>query len=264
MYMVKEICLPETLQEAYDVVMAKRTNALLGGCTFLRLGRKSIQTGVDLGKLQLNQIEINEQSIVLGASVTYYDIETNEFLQRFANGVIAKAIQGIVGTQFRRSVTVGASVFSKYGFSDFIPALLALKAEVELFGQGRMSLEAFLQRPYQKDILVRIIIPRQPKVRASYQCVRLNATDFPILNVVVSRVGKEVTVVVGARPAVAKIAHRVSEQLSATDLNDTEAVKAIVADLATELSYQDNMRATAEYRKAMAQVLALRALKEVQ
>ena len=47
---------------------------------------------------------------------TLRDLEVSPILNKYFNGVIGNCVKDIIGVQFRNVVTVGASVFSKYGF----------------------------------------------------------------------------------------------------------------------------------------------------
>ena len=153
-----------------------------------------------------------------------------------------------------------ASIFSKYGFSDLITALLALDTEVELYKGGRMSLDDFLKRPYEKDILTRVFIKNNQR-KASYQDLRNSASDFPILNVAVSCLDNEWNIAVGARPQTATIALKASRELSNyTSYETIEHVSNLVSE---EIHFGTNERGSAKYRQAMCKVLVKRAIMEV-
>lgn len=252
---------PDTIEEAYRVLTARKNNAVLGGCAFLRMGTQKIGTAVDLGKLNLNFIEEDHDFISIGAAATFREVETYPGLQRFAAGLLPKAVGHVLGVQFRNLVTVGASVYAKYGFSDLITALLVLETEVELYKGGRMPLAVFLDRPAAKDILIRLSI-KKSNCRAAYQSLRCSASDYPVLNAAVSNTGRHWLVAVGARPRRAAIAKRLSEALSqqAVTCGDLAAVTELAAE---ELAFGTNARGSAGYRRAMSKVLIRRAIEEV-
>lgn len=231
--------------------------------------------GIDLSKLNLDQINEQEGYIEIGAMATFRDLETNPLLKEAFNGIIPKAVGNIIGVQFRNGVTVGGSVFSKYGFSDLIPALLALDTEVELYKAGRIPLDEFLKRPYEKDLLTRIRIRKEAR-SASYQNLRISSSDFPVLTVAVSCAEETWKIVVGARPRAAQLALKASEQLSrvlsgakakekseAKDEGLDTALSPVVDQVVEELSFGTNARGSAEYRKAICKVLVKRGITEV-
>lgn len=261
MFTLLEFFQPETLEDAYNKLVARKTNTILGGCAFLKMGSKRIGTGIDLSKLNLNYINETDNYIEIGASTTFRDIETNETLNSYFNGVLKEAVKDIIGVQFRNIVTVGASVYSKYGFSDFITALLALDTEVELYKGGRLSLQDFLIKPYEKDILTKIYIKKNER-KASYKSLRNSKSDYPILNVTVSKLNDDFKIVVGARPATAKISIDASKFLSKEGFSEASLNKALDI-MSSELIFGTNMRATYEYRQAISKVLVKRAIMEV-
>jgi len=265
MFTMMNLVQPSTLDEAYEILVKSKNNTILGGCGFLRMGSKRIATGIELSKLNLNYIREEGGFVEIGAYATLRDLETSTVLNSRFNGVVAAAVADLIGVQFRSIVTAGASVFSKYGFSDPLTALLALDCEVELFKGGRMPLEEFLGRPYEKDILVRIFLKTDGR-NAVYMNFRNAACDYSILNVSVSRLGGDFRIVVGARPTTARIAEKASAFISGKGL-ETSKDDALIAEAAKlaqeELNFGTNMRGTAEYRKQLCGVLVERALKEV-
>lgn len=254
---------PDTLAAAYKVLKEKRSNAVLGGCAYLRMGSQVINTGVDLSKLGLKYIKEQDNCIEIGAMTSFREVETNQALTKYAGGVLSKAVAGVVGVQFRNVVTVGASVFMRYGFSDLLTALLALDAEVELVQGGRLTLAAFLDMPRSKDILTKIII-HKTKGQAAYQALRNSAGDYPLVTVAVSQLDGEWKIAVGARPTRAKLAIQAATLLTTAGNDITAEVVAQAAQTAVdELPFGSNRRASAIYRQAVAQTLIKRAIAEV-
>ena len=261
MFTLSDLVQPEKLETAYQVLTNKRNNTILGGCAFLKLGSKRISTAIDLSNLNLNYIKEQDGFIEIGAMTSLRELETHTLLREQFNGLLPKAVSSIIGVQFRNCVTVGASVFAKYGFSDVITALLVLDTEVELYKGGRMPLADFLKQPKVKDILVRLWIKLDTR-HATYLNLRKSASDYSILNVAVSKLDNQWTIVVGARPRRASIAIKASAALSQGSLSDAEMEEA-AKQAAEELSFGTNMRGTAEYRKALCKVLVKRAIMEV-
>ena len=261
MFTIDELIQPDTLSEAAERLTESPDIVVLGGCGFLKLGTRHISKAMDLSRCGLGSISETEDSIQIGAMVTLYDVEKNEALKNLFDGVVPKAVGNILGTQFRRCATIGASVYSKYGFSDILPSLLVLDTEVELVKNGRLPLREFLDKPIARDILIRIHIKKDDR-RASYQNLRNAGADFPILNAAVSKLGKQWTIVVGARPGKAQIAVAASKMLSETELEHMN-VEEIAKSAAQELTFGSNNKGTAEYRQAVCSVLVKRAIEEV-
>ena len=63
MFTLMELVQPQSLEEAYEILMKRKNNIVIGGSAFLRMGEKRIGTGIDLSNLNLNLIE--ELQIIL-------------------------------------------------------------------------------------------------------------------------------------------------------------------------------------------------------
>lgn len=261
MFTIDQFVQPATLAEAYEFLMSGKTNRILGGCAFLRMTSLRIATAIDLSQLGMNEVVEYDDHIEIGAMTTFRQIETHPLLKKYYCGLLPKAVENIIGVQFRNIVTVGASVYSKYGFSDLIAALLALDTEVELYHNGRMTLARFLNTTVEKDILTKVIIKKN-ECLASYKQLRNSASDYPILTVAVSSFADNSRIVVGARPSCAMIANKGSAELSKGIATDAD-IRRIAELTANECSFGSNMRGSAEYRKAMAYELVQRAIQEV-
>ncbi|HBV87862.1 FAD binding domain-containing protein [Desulfosporosinus sp.] len=261
MFTITDLVQPENLAEAYQILTDKRNNTILGGCAFLKMGKKQINKGIDLTKLNLNYIREQDGFIVIGAMTSLRELETHPLLKENYNGILPKSVRDIIGVQFRNGVTVGASIYSKYGFSDLITAMLCLDTEVELFKGGRMSLADFLARPLEKDLLVRLWIQKTVR-QATYLSFRSSASDYAVLNVAVSKLDNHWTIVVGARPSKADIAFGASEMLEQEELT-LERIEEAAQRASEELSFGTNTRGTAVYRKALCKTLVKRGIMEV-
>ncbi len=258
MFTARELVRPQTVDEAYRILTERPDNVLLGGCAFLRMGARKIATAVDLSRLGLDHIGETAEFIELGAMATFRAVETHPACRDNFRGMLSRAVGNVIGVQFRNLVTVGATVYAKYGFSDLITALLALDTEVALHAAGRMPLADFLDKPPARDILTHIYIKKDGRA-AAYQSLRNSASDFPLVNAAVARRDGDWTVVVGARPARAQLARAASQALSGP-WPDAATAAALAAD---ELAFGGNVKASAGYRRAMAAVLVRRAVEEV-
>lgn len=252
MITIKEYLVASDLNQAYDILIARKNNIILGGCGFLKLGSKNINTAIDLKNINLDYIKETNETIVVGADVSLRELEINKITKDYCSGIISQALSNIVGVQFRNNVRVGASVFSKYGFSDLIPALLVVDAKVNLHKKGIIRLEDFLESDNEKDILVEIILPKIDGV-GIFDSIRKCTGDFAILNGAMLKVDNKYKIAIGARPQRAKIAHKASELLSKEE--DIEKASNLVKE---ELTFGSNMRASQEYRSDMAKSLVMR------
>lgn len=261
MFTAKDYALPQTLEEAWETLIARKTNHIVAGCAWLRMGSKRINTAVDLSEAGLDFINDTGDTIEIGAMTSYRTVEKSRLLQENFGGMLSAAVAPIIGVQFRNTVTVGGSVFSRFGFSDFLTPLMVTDATVKLYKGGLVPLAEFMEMPFKKDILEKIILRKEP-MSASYQNLRGAEADFPIVNLAVSKTGDVYKVAVGARPQRAVLAPETAAFLAGAPMDECTIEKA--ADILTgEVPFGTNMRAGEDYRQKMAKVLLKRALKEV-
>jgi len=252
---------PESLATALEILSKEENAVIVGGNTFLRFSNKKYSTVIDLSNLNLNSVEETPETIEIGASTTFRDIEINPILIKHFKNLLPKSIQHIVGIQFRNAATIGGSICGHYGFSEIITALLVLKCELVFADFGKISLVDYLANPkFKKDILTKVIIKKQTG-KTSYQTIRKSDGDFPVLSLAVST-HNGVKISVGARPSLAKLSTKAAELLSKDGITDA-AIKEAGKLVEEEFTYSDDIRASGEYRKNIVAVLLKRALKEV-
>ena len=143
MFTCKEYRKVETLEEAWQLNQ-KKSNLLIGGMLWVKMGHRNVQTVIDLAGLELNKIEENEQEFQIGCMTTLRQMEEHEGLNSYTNGAIRESIRHIVGVQFRNGATVGGSIFGRFGFSDILTMLLAMDSFVELYKGGLIPLNEFV------------------------------------------------------------------------------------------------------------------------
>ena len=260
MIRIQNYVMAESLEQAYQLNQNKRSR-ILGGMLWLKLSNIAVHTAIDLSRLGLNAIEETEEEFSIGAMTTLRQLELHEGLNAYANGAVAKAVHDIVGVQFRNMATVGGSLFGRFGFSDVLTVFLAMDAYVELYRGGIVPLETFANMEKGRDILVRLIVKKKPGCFA-YQAMRNQRTDFPILTCAAAKVDGEYRVVVGARPARARVL-RDEKGLLSGGVNE-ESARAFAAFAAETLPTGGNVRGTAEYRTHLIRVLTRRTLTELE
>ncbi len=244
---------PESLEDAYELLQANRRNAVIGGNGWLALGRQKLHTAIDLSRLGLGQIRVGPAYVEIGAMATLRQLE-----RELPGSLLACCVKPIAGVQFRNLATVGGSLYSRFGFSDPVTALMAMDTTVLLHRQGDVPIADFVWQKPSRDIVLGCRVENNGR-RAAYQSLRLSATDLPVLTVAVSRLGSDWRVVVGARPGKATLAEEASRLLSEGKADAGTAASAA----AEELSFGSNMRGSGSYRRQIAQVLIARAIEQL-
>lgn len=256
MFTIDKYVVAESLDQAYELNQNRR-NVIIGGMLWLKMGRKKIGTAIDLSKLGLDLMEEDDEVFKIGAMCTLRDVENHYGLNRCFNNLFSKSVEHIVGVQMRNLATVGGSIYSRFGFSDILTALLCLDSFVELYKGGIVPLAEFIDMPYDNDVLVRIIIKKDGR-KSSYQSHRMSSSDFPVLNCAVSKKGNEWYVAVGARPGKA-----VLKQLTLSEKPGNEEIEKAVKDVTNAMTFGTNMRGNMKYRRLLADVLIKRNIEDI-
>ena len=248
MITVQKYVRAQSLEEAWQLNQNKR-NRILGGMLWLRLGKKNINTAIDLCDLGLDTIEETEEQFSIGAMATLRDLETHQSLNAYSCGAVANAVNDIVGVQFRNMATVGGSIWGRFGFSDVLTVFLAMESYVELYKGGIIPLAQFAQMKKDNDILVRLIV-KKPPCKIVYSSVRIQRTDFPVLACAVAYRNGQYYASIGARPSRAM-------------LLSSEQREGFPAFVAANTPTEGNMRGSAAYRAHLTRVLVERSLNEL-
>ena len=251
MFTIKNYVRAQSLEEAWTLNQ-KRSSRILGGMLWLKMGRGTVQTAIDLSGLGLDTIEETEEGFSIGAMVTLRQLEQHPGLNRYTQNAVQKAVKDIVGVQFRNLATLGGSLWGRFGFSDVLTVFLAMDCQVELYKGGLVSLADFLTMKHDRDILVRVLVKKTP-AHFAYTAMRIQRTDFPVLTCAVSDVGGMQRAVIGARPNKAMVV-----------INENGLPAEAFAEYAAQVvPTGSNMRGSAAYRTHLVQVLTQRAIAEM-
>lgn len=256
MLTIKRYVRAQSLDEAYTLCQ-KRANVVLGGMLWLKTQNRTVDTAIDLSNLGLDTIEETPDACRIGAMVPLRALEQHPGLNELTRGAMARSVQPIVGVQFRNLATVGGSLYGRFGFSDLLTLFLVLDAVVELHHGGAVPLAEYAARPYERDILTHIVVPKQAGAVA-YQAQRNISTDFPVLTCAVAVRADGVRCAVGARPMKARL-YTGDPALLAEGITP-ESAAAFGESIAAEATFGSNLRAGADYRRAVCGVLVRRAL----
>jgi CO/xanthine dehydrogenase FAD-binding subunit len=272
---------PSTLDEACQIMaeLKEKARPLAGGTDLLvnmRRGAVSPEHVVSLGRIEeLKGIHPSNGQLRLGACVTAAEIgqskEVNDLINPLGSGA-----NSLGSPLIRNLATIGGNLVTARPAADLPPPLMAYGASVVLknsSGKRAISLDNFFRGPGQTvmepdELLTEIIIEKPPPYSGG-DYIKLGARKTLVISIVnvaafLSLDGRDGTitsarVVLGA---VARVPMRTtsSEQVllgeKPTDALFLRAGKAAAGDSKPI----DNFRGSAEYRRAMVEVLTRRAL----
>ena len=95
MFTLMELVQPASIDEAYEILMKRKNNQIIGGSAFLRMGKKRIGTGIDLSNLNLNTR--SDYVFLFSTFFTYKNNGDEEYLKMLfetLNGISAGSIVG--------------------------------------------------------------------------------------------------------------------------------------------------------------------------
>ena len=239
MMTIREYKQAESLEEAWQLNQ-KKANRVLGGMIWLKMENINVGTAIDLSGLGLDTIEETEAA--------------------YTHGAVKEALRHIVGVQLRNLATVGGSIYSRFGFSDVLTLFMAMDCSVELYKGGIVSLREYAERPYDRDILVRLIVKKE-NAEFFYQSVRNSQTDIPVLTCAAARLENgSYRIAIGARPLKAVL----FELPAKAGVSAQELAQNFADEVKQKIVTGSNMRGNAEYRRHLAGVLTKRAVLELE
>jgi len=198
-----------SLEEALEALAEPEARALAGGQSLLplmklRLARPSLL--VDIGALDLREIEAGPEEARLGALSTWDELARADELRRPELAAIAECAAGIGDLQVRNRGTLGGGLAHADPASDMPAVLLALGARLRLrspAGERTLAASDFFLGPFttalaEPELIAEVTAPVPPPGSASaYVSVEHPASGFALAGAAaLVRPGDRVTVAV--------------------------------------------------------------------
>ena len=266
MFTVQNYIKPKSLEEAY-ALLQKRGNRVVGGMQWMKMSSAACAAVIDLSELGLSGIKDTGGAFSIGCMTTLRELEQNPAMSAFSQGAVKEALRGIVGVQFRNLATIGGTVAGRYGFSDVLTILSVMDTQVELFKAGLVPLASYLASAPDRDIVVRLIIEKNPAT-FTYLSVRRTRTDLPSLtcaSCVTQGSGALLRIAVGARPGAARCIELPLNEERSSELyhGKTERLEEDAVCFARkEIALSGNLRGSAQYREHLLEVLVRRSIRQ--
>lgn len=253
---------PKDLDEAYQHLQEDDSRLIAGGA-WLKLSLKKTEKLITLDDLSLDQLIETKEGIEIGAMVTLRQLETSPLILNCCDGILSQAAGSIMGINIRNIATIGGSVMGKFAFSDILPVLKVLDAELEFHHQGRLSLDDFLaSKTVEKDILTKIIIKHQTGCGFVHR-VAITPLDFAIINIAVTKGDQGIRIAVGSTPMAAQMAVKAMTYINAIAKPGEEDLKHCAIIAKQEIKCGNNHRASKTYRQHLIETYVYRGLKKV-
>lgn len=250
-----------------------RAAALAGGTALVGTGGPDVTHVVDLSGLGLAYLRLDAEEVVIGAMTPLQALVDAPALGNAVLGILPQAAWLEAGRNLRLAATLGGTLATTGPEDPLAVALLALDAKVVLYApaQQRLPLDDFLegreQRLADEALIAEVALPLGG-VGTAAALARVGRTprDRPIvcaaarLRLVDGRCQAPRLALggVAGRP----IRLRQVEDMIAGKVLDDDVLSAAAQAVISTVSPPSDYRGSAEYRRAMAGVLARRALME--
>ncbi len=264
---------PASLEDAIRLIRPPAVVPLGGGTVLLPSRDPAVKEVVDLSRLGLTYIRADEEGIRIGATTPLQHLLESPLLADRTGGRIGHVLRLTASRNRRGQATVGGTVAAGGPENPLLVLLLALDARLTVYQPGALSLslDEFLEN---RDVFLRrgtliteLLIPSAPSsCRVGFAHVGRTPRDRPIV-CAAACVDMDGEVCQRVRLALGGVAHR---PLRARDAEEflmgrpltPENLQEAADRAAFPLSPPGDFRGSPEYRRAMAAVLARRALEE--
>jgi CO/xanthine dehydrogenase FAD-binding subunit len=271
---------PRRLSEAYQLLSGGDLRPIAGGTDLMvqitgELGEPPERV-LDIWHLdELRGIRVDGNALVLGALTTYTEIRRSPLVAEFIPA-LAEAAATIGAAQIQNRGTIGGNVANASPAGDTLPILLATTAEVVLgSARGKRSVAAdefwtgYRQTGRANDELVLgIRIPLAPGREVRFRKIgtrRAQAISKVVMALAWRPDGNQrwidVRLALGSVAATPRRVPRTEAVLEGAQ-PDRETADRAVETLAGEIQPIDDVRSTAEYRRAVASRVLHRLLRE--
>jgi len=268
-----EYARPSTIEEAISLLAEHDgARALAGGQTLVNVMKQRAAAPdvlVDLADLdELRTIGFSVDGMLeIGSMVTSTQLTASSEVD-VARPVLAEVAGTIADVQVRNRGTIGGNICVNDPTNHLPPLLVALDATMTIrgmAGERTVSAEEFLIGVYvtavgEGELLTKISVPtRKPGTGDAFQGITLGAHGTYVCNAAATVGPGGVRIALGCVSSAPVRALELEERLAAGDFSEG-AVRAAAAGLGASLDPPSDVHASADYRRHLAEVSAVRAV----
>lgn len=265
---------PTRLTEAVALLAEEGRTVIAGGTDLLVNPRymAGIREVVDIRKLGLNYISVEDGWVGIGAGATMRTVARHPLIQALANGILARGAAVCGSPNIRNMATLAGNVASALPSADTPPALIALSAQAVLVGtrgERIVPLDSFFVGPAksvrERELIRELRIPlRNDKISGGFYKIGRTAEDISMVNA---------TTTLSIQGRVITDARLIMGAVAPIPLRAVEAERVMIGQPPTEETFQQvaeivrqevrpisDHRASADYRRHVSGIAAMRAL----
>jgi aerobic carbon-monoxide dehydrogenase medium subunit len=269
-----EYARPATVEEAV-VLLSEHdgARALAGGQTLVNVMKARAASPevlvdlADLDELRTISFSTDQSSLEIGAMVTSTQLAASSEVE-VARPILAEVVSTIADVQVRNRGTVGGNICVNDPTNHLPPLFVALGATMTIrstSGERAVAAEDFLIGVYttaveEGELLTRVSVPtRQPGSGDAMEGITLGAHGTYVVNAAATVGPDGVRIAIGCVAGVPIRALAMEAALAGGDYSEA-AVKAAAAGLGATLDPPADVHASADYRRHLAEVAAVRAV----
>lgn len=268
---IREYLKPASIEEAWAVLVERGSVAkpIGGGIDAVLYATPETTAVVDLTGAGLSYVR-EEDGLAIGATTTFTEIVESPLAREHLGDILVEVLEKVASPLQRNLGTIGGTLGSAHPWSDVIPLLLALDAELVVYDgrERRLPLTEYLagRAGGARPLITEVRLPAPPKTSAcAFEGFSTTGFDVAVLNCgcfVALEAGRctAARIAVGGTPALAARLPAVEASLIGAPLDDGAIDRA--AALAGEaIDARDDRRATGAYRRVLARVGVSRCLR---
>src|SRR5260221_6240518 len=268
---------PATLDEAVTLLAQEGRTVIAGGTDLLVNPRYmvGVREVVDIRKLGLDYIREENRGLYIGAGATMRTVALHAKIQALAGGILARGAAVCGSPNIRNMATVAGNVASALPSADTPPSLLALDAQAVLVGiQGErvVPLNSFFVGPgksiRERELIRESAIPlaNLDRLRGVFYKIGRTADDISLVNAATTLIIEDgiiaaARLVMGAVAPIPLRTVRAEEALTGQPPTE-ETFRRAAGIVREEVRPISDHRASADYRRRMSGVAAVRALRQ--
>ena len=269
-----EYARPATIEEAIALLSGyDGARALAGGQTLVNVMKARAAAPdllvdlADLDELRRIGFSADQSALELGAMVTSTQIGASSEVE-VARPVLAEVVSTIADVQVRNRGTIGGNICVNDPTNHLPPLLVALDASMtirSLAGERVVGAEDFLIGVYttaveEGELLTKVSVPtRRPGTGDAMDGVTLGAHGTYLVSAAASVSPGGVRIAIGCVSAAPVRATEMEQRLASGDFSEA-SVRAAAQGLGASLDPPSDVHASADYRRHLAEVSAVRAV----
>lgn len=268
---------PTILDEAVTLLAEEGRTVIAGGTDLLVNPRYmvGVREVVDIRKLGLDYIREENGWLFIGAGSTMRTVARHSTIQGLANGILARGAAVCGSPNIRNMATLVGNVASALPSADTLPALLALDAQAVLLGihgERVVPLDSFFVGPgksvRERELIreLRIPLANFDTIRGGFYKIGRTAEDISIVNAAATLIIQDSNITTArlVMGAVAPVALRttLAEEALIGQPPTEETFQRVAELVSDEVRPISDHRASADYRRRMSRIAAVRALRQ--